>query len=216
MKTNIELARQCQLLDGLAVVPSQVDRYTAAVEARMMAKLLEGAGEPATFKPLGTVYRWTALKDGRLVYQYGEDGYPQLFAKTAVKLPEEPEPAQEPLTGAEIEDCMKKAYATLGKSRNLEHVFARAVEAKLREKNAAQPAQEPLTNAGPQCECHWCITKKDLRDRLSGFPLNMTKMILCPSCGNKRCPKASDHRLKCTASNEPGQVGSVYGIGGKA
>jgi hypothetical protein len=87
------------------------------------------AGQPAPFKPLGTVYRWTALKNGKLVYQYGEDGYPQLFAKTAVKLPEEPEPSQEPLTDAEIEDCMKTAYATLGKSRNLEHVFARTIEA---------------------------------------------------------------------------------------
>jgi hypothetical protein len=74
------------------------------------------------------VYRWTALKDGKLVYQYGEDGYPQLFAKTAVKLPEEPEPAQEPLTDEQIEECMKKSYATLGKSRNLEHVFAREIE----------------------------------------------------------------------------------------
>jgi len=37
-----------------------------------------------------------------------------------------------------------------------------------------------------------------------------TKMILCPECGNKRCPKASDHRLSCTGSNEPGQPGSVY------
>ncbi len=37
-----------------------------------------------------------------------------------------------------------------------------------------------------------------------------TRMILCPTCGNKRCPKASDHRLSCTGSNEPGQEGSVY------
>jgi len=37
-------------------------------------------------------------------------------------------------------------------------------------------------------------------------------MILCPTCGNKRCPKASDHRLECTGSNEPGQAGSVYGV----
>ena len=32
-------------------------------------------------------------------------------------------------------------------------------------------------------------------------------MILCPTCGNKRCPKAENHRYKCTASNEPDQVG---------
>lgn len=36
-------------------------------------------------------------------------------------------------------------------------------------------------------------------------------MVLCPDCGNKRCPKASDHRLACTRSNESGQLGSIYG-----
>lgn len=40
--------------------------------------------------------------------------------------------------------------------------------------------------------------------------LSCSKMILCPECGNKRCPKASDHRLQCTGSNEPGQAGSIY------
>lgn len=35
-------------------------------------------------------------------------------------------------------------------------------------------------------------------------------MILCPTCGNKRCPHASDHDFVCTSSNEPGQEGSVY------
>lgn len=35
-------------------------------------------------------------------------------------------------------------------------------------------------------------------------------MVLCTSCGNKRCPHASDHDLACTNSNEPGQAGSVY------
>lgn len=34
--------------------------------------------------------------------------------------------------------------------------------------------------------------------------------IVCPSCGNKRCPKATDHALTCTGSNEPGQKGSAY------
>lgn len=37
------------------------------------------------------------------------------------------------------------------------------------------------------------------------------RMFLCPTCGNKRCPKATDHRLDCTDSNEPGQAGSRYG-----
>ena len=65
--------------------------------------------------------------------------------------------------------------------------------------------QEPVA-----CECHRCIKEKDLRDPSGMLPLNMSKMILCAECGNKRCPKASDHMLACTGSNEPGQSGSVY------
>ena len=59
-----------------------------------------------------------------------------------------------------------------------------------------------------QCICHRCIEENDLRE--GAFPLSSTRMILCPECGNKRCPKASDHRLNCTGSNESGQGGSVY------
>ena len=35
-------------------------------------------------------------------------------------------------------------------------------------------------------------------------------MIVCKVCGNKRCPKATDHTLECTGSNESGQPGSIY------
>lgn len=34
--------------------------------------------------------------------------------------------------------------------------------------------------------------------------------IVCTTCGNKRCPKATDHELACTNSNESGQAGSRY------
>lgn len=47
------------------------------------------------------------------------------------------------------------------------------------------------------CCCHVCNPD---------WPL----MILCPTCGNKRCPKASDHVNACTGSNEPGQPGSLF------
>lgn len=33
---------------------------------------------------------------------------------------------------------------------------------------------------------------------------------LCPECGNKRCPRATGSENSCTASNAPGQPGSVY------
>ena len=55
--------------------------------------------------------------------------------------------------------------------------------------------------------CHKCLRGKSDPE---GFPVIAMRMILCPTCGNKRCPKASDHTLACTGSNEPGQIGSVY------
>jgi hypothetical protein len=78
------------------------------------------------------------------------------------------------------------------------------VRCQLGKKCKNTPAQqEPVA-----CECHRCIDEKGLN--VNGLPLSMTKMILCPKCGNKRCPKASDHRLTCTNSNDPGQPGSIY------
>lgn len=40
--------------------------------------------------------------------------------------------------------------------------------------------------------------------------LNDMRFVVCPDCGNKRCPRANDHRNACTGSNEPGQEGSAY------
>jgi len=34
--------------------------------------------------------------------------------------------------------------------------------------------------------------------------------IVCGTCGNKRCPKASDCSLDCTGSNASGQPGSRF------
>jgi hypothetical protein len=62
-----------------------------------------------------------------------------------------------------------------------------------------------------ECYCHRCIEEKQIKARNAGqFLLNTMMMILCPKCGNKRCPHASDHNLVCTGSNKPGQEGSVY------
>jgi hypothetical protein len=50
--------------------------------------------------------------------------------------------------------------------------------------------------------CHACFTKSGEYFR--------TRMICCPECGNKRCPKASNHTNNCTNSNEPNQKGSLF------
>lgn len=56
------------------------------------------------------------------------------------------------------------------------------------------------------CGCRRCLGNR--RD-VAVFPYR-TRMILCESCGNKRCPHASDHTYACTDSNAPGQPGSDY------
>lgn len=65
-----------------------------------------------------------------------------------------------------------------------------------------------------KCWCYECIKKEmahvDSALSFQGIPMYMTKMILCPICGNKRCPHATDHNLECTNSNAPGQKGSRY------
>ncbi len=59
------------------------------------------------------------------------------------------------------------------------------------------------------CQCRKCLAERDERDD-SGWPILLGRMILCQTCGNKRCPHATDHELPCTDSNDPGQAGSVY------
>jgi hypothetical protein len=69
-----------------------------------------------------------------------------------------------------------------------------------------------------ECWCYEC--KKDIpilqdySSPLLGIKLTqaMVTMVVCPTCGNKRCPRATDHRLACTDSNDPGQLGSRYGV----
>jgi hypothetical protein len=55
----------------------------------------------------------------------------------------------------------------------------------------------------PKCWCHSC-RPIDATDPESVY------MRLCPDCGNKRCPKASNHNNECSNSNEPNQAGSIY------
>lgn len=58
--------------------------------------------------------------------------------------------------------------------------------------------------------CHKCLKDKIMMVGGAEVPVTSSVMILCPECGNKRCPKASNHSLPCTQSNECGQSGSIY------
>lgn len=56
---------------------------------------------------------------------------------------------------------------------------------------------------GEMCSCSEC---QDRIDEVIGSLYPMRGMIVCTTCGNKRCPHAKSHRYACTGSNEAGQV----------
>lgn len=58
------------------------------------------------------------------------------------------------------------------------------------------------------CTCEQCLPQPSFADITAGR--GAMRMILCQTCGNKRCPHATDHRNACTGSNLPGQPGSSY------
>ncbi|HFF9219988.1 hypothetical protein L1S16_24380 [Klebsiella pneumoniae] len=92
--------------------------------------------------------------------------------------------------------------------------------------NVVVPAQSPIDHGYlPECECSGCKATARICAELSAnssenpdcwcrtcrpVVLNDMRFVVCPDCGNKRCPRANDHRNACTGSNEPGQEGSAY------
>ncbi|EPE9249872.1 hypothetical protein ACX2XI_000186 [Klebsiella variicola] len=84
----------------------------------------------------------------------------------------------------------------------------RAAMLKAQPQNAPQnipeiiPGWIPVSEQKPDC---WCRTCRPV-------VLNDMRFVVCPDCGNKRCPRGNDHRNACTGSNEPGQEGSAYPV----
>ena len=73
------------------------------------------------------------------------------------------------------------------------------------------------TGYSPSCWCARChgdyvdeLRKQGVREMTLVFGIG-NHYIVCPDCGNKRCPKATHHDNACTKSNEYGQEGSRYG-----
>ena len=61
-------------------------------------------------------------------------------------------------------------------------------------------------------KCHSCYNcLSDTYEDGRTYPKSAYTFTVCTQCGNKRCPKATDHTLECTNSNEPRQKGSRYG-----
>lgn len=68
-------------------------------------------------------------------------------------------------------------------------------------------ADEVARLAGSACPCGSCC--RAAMTARHGNALFLP-MVVCRTCGNKRCPHAEHHNNACTGSNEPGQTGSSY------
>lgn len=73
---------------------------------------------------------------------------------------------------------------------------------------SGEPIREAL--GAVRCGCHRCNGERWAVNGEPEFAALVSATITCGECGHKACPHASDHRLACTGSNEPGQPGSVY------
>lgn len=72
--------------------------------------------------------------------------------------------------------------------------------------NTVAEHSAPTAQADLHC-CFACERAAIDAGKLSPFG---RRFIVCPKCGNKRCPKASHHDNDCTGSNKPGQPGSIF------
>jgi DNA-directed RNA polymerase subunit RPC12/RpoP len=144
------------------------------------------AAQPAVQEPVA----WMRNDGKRVTTAAYRHNYPDYETRYSIPLYTTP-PAAQP---APVQEGRDWSLLEATQESLREHM------AEIKRLKAAQPApvQEPVAS---YC-CHSCFKIA------GGFMLD--RMILCPECGNKRCPKASDHQLDCTGSNEPNQPGSVY------
>ena len=79
-----------------------------------------------------------------------------------------------------------------------------------------QYGQEPAscTSSPMDCQCaiDAALAKQEQEQKpvADAYTFAEMRFVVCPNCGNKRCPKANDHRNDCTNSNEVGQKGSSW------
>lgn len=60
-----------------------------------------------------------------------------------------------------------------------------------RTKNVLSAIEEELAGAAPDLRC-WCESCRPIS-------LGDMRMVLCPTCGDKRCQRAQSHELPCQA-----------------
>jgi len=167
---------------------SPEDKRLANNESELASALRELQQYRAAAEPVCPKCGGTGMADSGGFYPWGEPIFIECDCHAAPQLPL---PAVVP-DAIEIDDDFDSAFEH-GKAVGWNAYRAAMLQ-------GAEPDFRENAETSTKCWCHTCR------------PVTMTDMrfVVCPECGNKRCPHANDHRNVCTGSNEPGQEGSAY------
>ena len=100
-KSMASTLRSVRMMRPAEAIEKLIEAYLAQ-EARIAAL----SKDAERLKFFNQVWRWKALKDGEIIYQYGEH-VPSLFQKTAELLPTH-QPAPKAITAEDVTDEMVK------------------------------------------------------------------------------------------------------------
>ena len=207
----LSLNRLHQLREILSKAAAQSDGGNLGYAMADAVKVIDGAiasfgTEPVEFLPDNLDRALTilgvALPISKEEFNLDAERWMQRLINRVIRLESElipPAPALPEWTNEECLEFLSIAFRHAEIKGDLELDDIRLGVKMVNDSRAAmlQAGNYPAT---PDCWCRTCrpVTMSDMR------------FVVCPDCGNKRCPHANDHRNACTGSNEPGQIGSAY------
>lgn len=182
---------------------TMTDKTEAIRRARDVVALLEREGNPKAADSVRAVIQELVYIDGLAKEYHGKlSEYVQHFDQKEEDLRQreaqlsarQAAPDGWRLVPVKVaEEMHVAAVKVLHRANGVDGLPQRMLDAML---SAAPPPPERET----KCWCETCrpVTLSDMR------------MVLCPDCGKKRCPKATHHDNARTNSNAPGQPGSSW------
>ena len=189
----VSLDRLHQISEILSKASAQSDGGNLGYAMADAVKVIDGAIAAFGVEPVAWIVKNKESGDIEIAEphetatnpKYWTDAFPVYTAPPAT------EPMKDHQIRELVNDLLDIAVEYHG-TQQLRERIARTVRSAM-----LQAGNSPVT---PDCSCRTCrpVTFTDSR------------FVVCPECGNKRCPRASDHRNACTGSNEPGQEGSAY------
>lgn len=190
LKTIAELEEERDAVPG--VVNEDAARALAAMKLALASLEAEHAGFIVKHKVTGKFGSWLHSKAD----WFRSDEYEVLSAYTAPPAPASvPDVVSWEDVPEEItEDDIALASAWAHGFNQCRAAMLQGAEPDFREISNSS-TKHFRENAETSTKC-WCRTCRPVTFADSHF-------VVCPECGNKRCPHANDHRHACTGSNEP-------------